>query len=91
MFACNEENPGCLAPEAPYERTGDVNDVVFPCGQTIDADGDGINLYYGAADSCIALATGSIRALLGWLDTLLLHWSLLCSTQCTRPWSSIAF
>ena len=50
-----------FGPEAPYERGGDVNDVVFPCGQTIGADGDTINLYYGAADSCIALATGSIR------------------------------
>lgn len=57
-----------FGPEAPYERTGDVNDVVFPCGQTIDADGDTIKLYYGAADSCIALATGSIRALLAWLE-----------------------
>ncbi len=57
-----------FGPEAPYERTGDVNDVVFPCGQTIDEDGDTINLYYGAADSCIALATGSIKALLAWLD-----------------------
>ena len=57
-----------FGPEAPYERTGDVNDVVFPCGQTIDADGDGLNLYYGAADSCIALATGSISALLTWLE-----------------------
>ena len=35
-----------FGPEAPYERTGDVNDVVFPCGQTIDEDGDGIKLYY---------------------------------------------
>ena len=57
-----------FGPEAPYERTGDVNDVVFPCGQTIDADGNGINLYYGAADSCIALATGSINELLAWLE-----------------------
>lgn len=57
-----------FGPEAPYERTGDVNDVVFPCGQTIDEDGDGIKLYYGAADSCIALATGSISALLTWLE-----------------------
>lgn len=57
-----------FGPEAPYERTGDVNDVVFPCGQTIDADGDTINLYYGAADSCIALATGSIKAFLAWLE-----------------------
>jgi predicted GH43/DUF377 family glycosyl hydrolase len=37
-------------------------------GQTICADGDTIHLYYGAADSSIALATGSIRALLAWLD-----------------------
>jgi predicted GH43/DUF377 family glycosyl hydrolase len=41
---------------------------VFPCGQTIDADGDTVRLYYGAADSCIAMATGSIRCLLSWLD-----------------------
>ncbi len=57
-----------FGPEAPYERGGDVSDVVFPCGQTIGEDGDTIFLYYGAADSCIALATGSIRGLLAWLD-----------------------
>jgi predicted GH43/DUF377 family glycosyl hydrolase len=62
-------NSWIFGPEAPYERNGDVNDVVFPCGQTIGADGDTINLYYGAADSCIALATGSIRGLLSWLDS----------------------
>ena len=45
-----------------------MRDVVFPCGQTIGADGDTIHLYYGAADSCVALATGSIRRLLTWLD-----------------------
>jgi predicted GH43/DUF377 family glycosyl hydrolase len=59
---------GLLAPEADYERHGDVQDVVFPCGYTIAIDGDTINLYYGAADSSIALAHGSIRALLNWLD-----------------------
>ena len=57
-----------FGPEAPYERGGDVSDVVFPCGQTIGEDGDTIHLYYGAADSCIAMATGSIRSLLAWLD-----------------------
>jgi predicted GH43/DUF377 family glycosyl hydrolase len=31
-------------------------------------DEDTINLYYGAADSSIALAQGSIRNLLTWLD-----------------------
>ena len=58
-----------FGPEAPYERSGDVNDVVFPCGQTIGADGDTIYLYYGAADSCMAMATGSVRSLLAWLDS----------------------
>ena len=57
-----------FGPEAPYERGGDVHDVVFPCGQTLAADGDTIHLYYGAADSCVAMATGSIRTLLSWLD-----------------------
>jgi predicted GH43/DUF377 family glycosyl hydrolase len=57
-----------FAPEEEYERRGDVQDVVFPCGYTIAPDGDTINLYYGAADSSIALANGSIRSLLAWLD-----------------------
>ena len=54
--------------EAAYEREGDVGYVTFPCGYTLDADGDGINLYYGAADTSVALAKGSIGQLLGWLD-----------------------
>jgi predicted GH43/DUF377 family glycosyl hydrolase len=57
-----------FGPEAPYERHGDVADVVFPCGYTMDPDGDTINLYYGAADCAIALARASVRALLDWLD-----------------------
>ncbi|MDD5702224.1 MAG: hypothetical protein PHU23_09275 [Dehalococcoidales bacterium] len=56
-----------FGPEQPYERRGDVDNVVFPCGHTIAADGDTIHLYYGAADTSIALATGSIRAILEWL------------------------
>ena len=57
-----------FAPEADYEHQGDVQDVVFPCGYTVAADGDTIKLYYGAADSSIALAEGSIRCLLAWLE-----------------------
>jgi len=57
-----------FGPEESYERYGDVDNVVFPCGYTIAPDGDTLNLYYGGADSCIALATGSVRALLNWLD-----------------------
>jgi len=57
-----------FGPEASYEREGDVGYVAFPCGYTIGDDGDAINLYYGAADTSVALATGSIRACLAWLD-----------------------
>jgi predicted GH43/DUF377 family glycosyl hydrolase len=56
-----------FAPEAAYERTGDVNNVVFPCGHTIGDDGDTLSIYYGAADSSIALATASVRMMLRWL------------------------
>jgi predicted GH43/DUF377 family glycosyl hydrolase len=58
-----------FGPEAPYERLGDVNTVVFPCGITVGADDDTIHMYYGGADSCIALATSSVRLLLDWLHT----------------------
>lgn len=61
-------NKWIMSPETEYERTGDVGDVVFPCGYTVDDDGDTMNLYYGAADTSIALATGSIAELLDWLD-----------------------
>jgi predicted GH43/DUF377 family glycosyl hydrolase len=57
-----------FGPEADYERHGDVDDVVFPCGTTMNADGDTINVYYGAADCSIALARTSVRCLLEWLD-----------------------
>jgi predicted GH43/DUF377 family glycosyl hydrolase len=57
-----------FGPEAPYECSGDVGRVTFPCGTTLDADGDTIYLYYGAADTCLALATGSMREILDWLE-----------------------
>lgn len=57
-----------FGPEEPYELNGDVGYVVFPCGYTIGKDGDTLRLYYGAADTCIGLATGSIQNILNWLD-----------------------
>jgi predicted GH43/DUF377 family glycosyl hydrolase len=61
-------NEWIFGPEEPYEQRGDVDNVVFPCGYTIAPDGDTIRLYYGAADTCIALASGSVRAMLEWLE-----------------------
>jgi len=56
-----------FGPEEPYEFVGDVGGVVFPCGYTLGPDRDTINLYYGGADFCIALAQGKISELLDWL------------------------
>jgi len=64
----NRSNEWFFGPEEPYEHHGDVDDVVFPCGYTIASDGDTLRLYYGAADSSVALATSSIRGMLEWLD-----------------------
>jgi predicted GH43/DUF377 family glycosyl hydrolase len=57
-----------FGPELPYERFGDVDNVVFPCGTTLAPDGDTLRIYYGGADTCVAIATASIHDLLGWLD-----------------------
>ena len=62
-------NTWVFGPEASYEREGDVPNVTFSCGYTISADGDTLNLYYGCADSSIALAKASIESLLDWLHT----------------------
>jgi len=57
-----------FAPLAPYERSGDVPNVVFPCGLVHDSGSDEVRLYYGAADSSICLATAPLHDL---LDTVL--------------------
>ena len=57
-----------FGPETSYECEGDVGNVAFPCGYTVAPDGDSLSLYYGAADTSIALATGSIGQMLRWLD-----------------------
>lgn len=55
-----------FGPDAPYERTGDVSQVVFSCGW-LRVGGDELRVYYGAADTSIGVATGSVSALLRWL------------------------
>jgi predicted GH43/DUF377 family glycosyl hydrolase len=54
-----------FGPKASYEREGDVDDVVFPCGW-IEKEGT-IFMYYGAADSCIGLATANLSELVAFL------------------------
>ena len=57
-------NEWIFGPAAEYERSGDVPDVVFPCGWILREDGDTIDMYYGAADSTVCLATASLTELL---------------------------
>jgi beta-1,4-mannooligosaccharide/beta-1,4-mannosyl-N-acetylglucosamine phosphorylase len=45
-----------LTPEMPYETTGFVPNVVFPCATLHDAETGRIAIYYGAADTYVALA-----------------------------------
>jgi len=51
-----------FGPKAHYEREGDVDDVVFPCGW-IKKDGK-VLIYYGAADSRLCLAKADFKDLL---------------------------
>ena len=53
-----------FGPEAPYEMTGDVGRVVFPCGWVHDDASDQLLLYYGAADTVIGLATATFSEVL---------------------------
>ena len=52
-------------PEKDYERFGDVDKVVFPCGWV--CENGRVRVYYGAADSRIAVATAEVSELLQWL------------------------
>ena len=51
----------------PYERHGDVDHVVFPCGWIVDELRDEVRMYYGAADTRIGLATARLSAVLDYV------------------------
>ena len=58
-----------LAPTEPYERSGDVNKVIFPTGWLIDPTTQRLSIYYGAGDSVIALVSTSLSDVLSLLRT----------------------
>ena len=49
-----------LTPEVPYETTGFVDNVCFPCATLCDADTGRLAIYYGAADTYTAVAFGMV-------------------------------
>ena len=54
-----------LEPKEPYEKNGDVNNVVFPTGACV-IDGR-LFVYYGAADKVCCLASAELESLLDFI------------------------
>lgn len=57
-------NEPVLSPEEYYERVGLVTNVTFPTAALRHGGPDELKVYYGAADTCIGLATGSVSELI---------------------------
>lgn len=53
-----------LEPNAPWERRGDVPNVVFGCANPV-VNGT-VYLFYGGADRVVGLATADLNELLAW-------------------------
>ncbi len=56
-----------LTPEEPYETTGFVPNVVFPCATVNDAASGRIAIFYGAADTYCALAFTTVNELISYI------------------------
>jgi predicted GH43/DUF377 family glycosyl hydrolase len=55
------DNP-IFEPEAPYEKEGQIQNVVFPCGNVLFKDK--LFVYYGGADKVVGVATVELSELL---------------------------
>lgn len=53
-----------LGPSELYEQVGDVPNVVFPCAALHDLNQDKLAVYYGAADTVVALAFSRISEII---------------------------
>lgn len=60
-------NEWLFSPRAHYEITGEINNVVFPCGAIHDEKSGEIRLYYGAADTSICIAIANLQEIIYWL------------------------
>ena len=56
-----------LAPTEPYERIGDVPNVIFPSSAIVDKGI--IRLYYGCADTCISMAEAKLNDVIEFVKT----------------------
>ncbi len=56
-----------LTPEKLYETQGFVHNVAFPCANLYDANTGRIAIYYGAADTCTAIAFTQVDELINYI------------------------
>ncbi|MGN0165456.1 MAG: glycosidase, partial [Lachnospiraceae bacterium] len=59
--------PYILHPETMYECVGDVPNVCFPCATLHDAATGRIAIYYGAADTVVAMAFTQVDELVDFI------------------------
>lgn len=56
-----------LTPEMPYEESGFVPNVCFPCAALCDAETGRIAIYYGCADSYVGLAFTTAETVISYI------------------------
>lgn len=56
-----------LSPQTVYECVGDVPNVAFPCAALCDADTGRLAIYYGGADTVVALAFTYVQDVLDFI------------------------
>ena len=56
-----------IEPQAPYETTGFVDNVVFPCAALCDADTGRIAMYCGAADTYVSVVYAQMDELVDYI------------------------
>jgi beta-1,4-mannooligosaccharide/beta-1,4-mannosyl-N-acetylglucosamine phosphorylase len=61
--------PYIISPQALYELTGDVPNVVFPCASLCDAPTGRIAVYYGAADTVTCLSYARVDELIDFIKS----------------------
>ena len=61
--------PYILSPRQLYECVGDVPNVIFPCAALADAATGRLAIYYGAADTVVALAFAQVDELIDFIKT----------------------
>jgi len=65
----NRGEPYLMAPQATYERIGDVPNVVFPCAALVDSATDRLTVYYGGADTVVCLAFGYVHEIIDFVKS----------------------